>query len=86
MTTAQYLKVKTNRDRFDVISGQIKQAQGLLDMVMGEPQGSEFEVRPAYASPAVMPIPRNVIGSALRQYLKGKEDVLEQIQVEFSEL
>lgn len=86
MTTAQYLKVKTNRDRFDVISGQIQQAQGLLDMVLGEPQGSEFEVRPAYASPCMMTIPRAVIGSALRQYLKGKEEVLEQIQIEFSEL
>lgn len=86
MTTAQYLKVKTNRDRFDVISGQIKEAQQLLDMVMGEPQGSEFEVRPAYASPCMLPVSRAVLGSALRQYLKAKEEVLEGIQLEFSEL
>jgi len=86
MTLAQYAKVKENRDRFDVISGQIHQAQTLLDMVMDEPQGSEFEVRPAYASPSMVTIPRAVIGSALRQYLKSKDEVLEGIQIEFSEL
>lgn len=86
MTTAEYIKVKENRDRFDVISGQIKQADSLLNMVLGEPQGSDFEVRPAYASPAVLTVPREVLGSALRQYLKGKEEVLERIQIEFSEL
>jgi hypothetical protein len=86
MTTSHYLKVKLNRDRFDVISGQIREAETLLEVVKAEPKESQFEVRPAYASPAVGTVRREVLCAALRQYLAGKEQVLTQIEAEFGEL
>ena len=86
MTITHYQKVKANRDRFDVITGQILEAESLLDLVRAEPQQSLFEVRPAYASPCLGTVHREVLAAALRQYVASKEDVLENIEAEFSEL
>lgn len=86
MTPAHYQKVKANRDRFDVIVDQILEAEKLLDLVRAEPQGSTFEVRPAYASPCLGTVRREILTAALRQYIGSKEMVMDGIKAEFEEL
>ena len=79
-------KALMNRERFANISQQIMQAEALLDMLRAEPQGSAFELRPAYASPKVAYVSREIMATAMRAYLREKEEVLERIEQEFSSL
>lgn len=79
-------KALQNRQRFATISERIDQAEAVLAMVTAEPIGSAFEIRPAYASPKVVTVPRAILAMAMRSLILEKEDILEHIEAEFRAL
>jgi hypothetical protein len=86
MTRDYYAQLKANRDRYDVITGQIKEAETLLDQLRTAPKQTTFEVRPEGAPQGVGGASKEVLCAALRQYIALKEEVLTGIEFEFSKL
>lgn len=86
MNRQLFKKGQENRDRHGRVSDWVTSAQLLADMVQAQPQEASFEVRPDYASPAMVPISRTILLTALRMYLADKKRLLADIEHEFDAL
>jgi len=86
MTADRYAKIKANRDRHQVVTGRIQDAQTLLDQVRQAPKDTVFAVGPDGSNQQVGKVNKEVLCAALRRYLDSKDEVLTEIDLEFRQL